>query len=485
MKHARLPRVNPSTLSQFQPPPSDDDLFGWKTIAHWVGFVLRAPRRHKLLSAGAFLAIFLAACGAIFVVPFQYQVQATLLAGYQQAGALSNPAERGNDAPTRAAREMLLRQDNLRLILERTGFVERVLERRPWAVALKDSVFDAIRGRPRTDEELAEGMIDTLSKRLWVDVRSEGTLEITFRWWDAELARMVVDAAQTSFLDARRAAEVDAVGQAIGILEIQQNQLDNDIAAALDAYEKKQEQLRLKSPSNAAQPPRVVVPLGPDPDLQKLQRDLAAKQRSLAELESGRLDRISQLQGELVRQQSIYAPSHPAIASTRRVLASLASPEPRAVELGAEIEALEREIGKRGGKPGRAPSTEPYIAARLRLDSDDPRLEFERGQLENLLRQHADLRNRVQSVKVEQDLAEAAFGHRYRVISPAKLPRGPIKPYPAIFLLGGFLGGLAFAFFSAAIADFRSGRIIERWQLEHHLGVPVLIELGSRSDDPN
>lgn len=474
--------VNPSAYSHPSPPPSEDDLFGWRTIAHWVGFVLRAPRRHKLLAAGSFLAIFLLACGALYTIPFQYQVQATLLAGYQQAGALSNPMERGTDAPTRAARELLLRRENLREILVRTNFVEKASEKRPWAVALKDSIFEAIRGRPRAPDEMIDGMIDTLSDRLWVDVHPEGTLDITFRWWDAELARQIVDAAQTSFLESRRASEVDAVGEAIAILETQQAQLDKDIAAAIEDFEKKQEQLRNSPAAKPAAAPRPVSQ-GPDPEIARLQRELATKQRLLAEMEGARLDRISRLQSELVQQQSVYAASHPTIASTRRALASLAAPEPKAVELRSDIETLERDIAQRGGKPARTIVSEPYLAARLRLDSDDPRLEFERGRVENLLRQHADLRNRIQGVKVEQELAEAAFSHRYRVVAPARLPRGPIKPYPVIFLAGGLLGGLAFAFFAAAVADFRSGRIIERWQIEHHLGLPVLIELRRDSDE--
>lgn len=446
------------------------DLFGWGTLFHWVGFVLRAPRRHPVVATLAFLFVFSFACAAIFVVPYRYEVQATLLAGYPQTSVLSS-MERGH--ATHAAEEVLLRRDNLRRILDATGFVDKYLEKRPWAIRTKDAVFEWIRGEPRTREDLEEGLLDAFEDRLWVDVRREATVVITFRWWDPELARQVVAAAQESFLEARRSTEIDAVGEAIQILDTQRTALDKDIELAIAAFEKKQERLRASAPARPRSVPR---PSGPDPELIRLQEDLASKQRLMVEIEESRRQRIAQLQGELAQQESVYAANHPIIASTRRLLRSLSEPPPRLGELRAEVARLERElISKGGGGMARiAGAIDPAYEAVLHLGLDDSRLDFERGRLENLLRQHADLRNRIQGLRVEQELAQAAFLHRYRIVSPAQLPRGPIKPYPLMFLVGGLMGGLAFAFFATTAVDLRGGRVLERWQVEHSLDLPVL-----------
>jgi capsular polysaccharide biosynthesis protein len=60
------------------------------------------------------------------------------------------------------------------------------------------------------------------------------------------------------------------------------------------------------------------------------------------------------------------------------------------------------------------------------------------------------------------------------------MPKGPLKPFGLILVVAGLLGGVVFAFFAAAVADLRSGRVIERWQIERELGVTILTKL----DDP-
>lgn len=469
--------LNPRPLSDL--PPPENDLFGWRTLYHWALFVLRSPGRHKALASCAFLAVLLGACFAIYVVPFRYQVQATLLAGYPQVSALLNPTDRSPDA-THAARDVLLKRENLRAILEETDFVDQYLERRPWAIRAKDRVFEFIRGEPRERSDLEEGLLDTFEERLWVSVHREGNLTITLQWWDPELARQVVDAAQRSFIQARRGSEIEAIGEAIKILEGQKARLDVEIERAIVEFEEKQEKLEISPPTK-----RRIAPRAPaaDTETKRLQVELSEKQRNLVEMEEARRERIARVQAELVQQESVYASSHPTIQGTQRVLKTLSEPPPKAVELRREIERLEREIQARGGRAVRHLG-DPFLEARLRLDTEDPRLDFERGQLENLLRQHAELRNRIERSKVDQELAEVAFSYRYSVVTPAKLPRGPIKPYPILFLIGGVLGGIGFAFFAATAADLRRGTLIERWQVEHQFGLPILLEMKQPREFP-
>jgi hypothetical protein len=150
--------------------------------------------------------------------------------------------------------------------------------------------------------------------------------------------------------------------------------------------------------------------------------------------------------------------------------------------LRAEIQTLERQIGRKGGRaeamaPAMATQVQAEMAeARLRLADEDPRLEFERSQLRLLLRQHSNLLERIDLARVEMDTAQAAFKYRYVVTSPPQVPKSPIRGSPFLVVVAGILGGLGFMFFACAVLDLRSGRIVEGWQVERQLDLPVLAE---------
>jgi capsular polysaccharide biosynthesis protein len=46
-----------------------------------------------------------------------------------------------------------------------------------------------------------------------------------------------------------------------------------------------------------------------------------------------------------------------------------------------------------------------------------------------------------------------------------------------LFIGGGIAGGIALALFLSAASDIRAGRIVERWQVEQQLELPVLSEI--------
>lgn len=468
--------MTPPRLPSPPEPVVEEDLFGWSLIGHYVGFVLRAPLRHKLLAASCFTIVLATALAALAVFPFRYQVQATVLAGYPVTGALAIPARQDRDTPTRAAREILQRRENLTALCRETQFVQKYIDKRPWAIRAKDFVIQKITGKERDPHELESSLVDTLQDRLWVSVSPEGAVTITFQWWDDRIAQDIVEAALQSFLDVRRAAEVKTVAEAMQILEGQKTRLEADIQNTIDAFEEKQKELRIPTPARRAAPGR---PAG-DPELGRLHAELAEHRRTVSDLETARQARLSQLQAQLLQQESVYAADHPALIATRREIDSLSDAPDKVRDLRGAISELEREISRRGGRVAvvaAAPGPDPYAEARSRLDTMDPRLDFERGQLGNLLRQHDDLRNRIEAARVEMETAEAAFKHRYSVITPPQLPRGPIKPYGIMFILGGVMGGIAFALFAATAADLTSGRVIERWQVEDQLELPVLAEI--------
>ena len=61
----------------------------------------------------------------------------------------------------------------------------------------------------------------------------------------------------------------------------------------------------------------------------------------------------------------------------------------------------------------------------------------------------------------------------------AQTPRRPIAPNVMLILFGGLLGAVACAFFASTLLDLRGGRLVEAWQVEARLQIPVLAELKS------
>ena len=459
------------------------DLFDYGLLRRYAGLVLRAPIRHKLVAGVSFLTVMAGAVAAICVLPPRYHVEASVLALRNPLmNTLTNPGvNRDWDAPTRAARETVLRRENLVSLCKQTDFVDRYLATRAPAVRARDWLFAAL-GKERTKERLLRDLVDTLERRLWVTVSSEGTVTVAFEWSNADLAYRMVDAALQSFLEARHVSEISIVGETLSILEVHAARIQRESAEAITRLEERERQL-LGSPRQSR--PIVRRRLVRDEDLVRLGSVLTARQRALADVEEFRRRRLEEMQAQMAQYQTQYAPGHPAIASLRQNIEGLTAPSPQIQSLRAEIHDLESEITRRGGTVPQAgigglPLPQDDFAMsdlRSRLADDDSRFEYERSQLQLLVRQYSSLRDRIDAARVELDTARAAFKYRYSVISPPQIPKGPIKPYALLRLVAGLVGGVGLALFASAALDIRSRRIFEHWQAERYLGLPVLAQL--------
>ncbi len=483
MSHPSSPPGSSSPNERAPEPPghaADPDALGLAALRDQLGFVLRAPRRHKALALASFLSILALAVVAVKVIPHRYQVEASILAQRNPVmAALSNPGmNREWDAPARAAREVVIRREHLVALAEDTRLMERYLANRAPAVRARDWLVERLTGRARDPARLFEDLVATLAERLWVTVSPEGAVTITFVWSDREIACEIVEAALQTFLDERYASEIKAIGETVAILQSHDAKVQRDVAATLERVEERERSLGIRSLRPVSGVGRARGP-APDDEAARLDALLAARRRALTNLEALRQQRLADLQAQLAREQTVYAPSHPTLISTRAALESLSQPSPQITALRAEAQDLERQLALRG-RPSPDAASGPVLESdptgvRLRLvGTDDPRLEFERRRLEDLLRQRSNLLDRIDSARVEMDTAQAAFKYRYSMIAPPLLPRKPIKPYGLLAVVGGVLGGLSMAFFASAAADLGGGRILERWQLERSLGLPVL-----------
>jgi uncharacterized protein involved in exopolysaccharide biosynthesis len=221
-----------------------------------------------------------------------------------------------------------------------------------------------------------------------------------------------------------------------------------------------------------------------DDDLARLQALLVVKRRAMSDLEEFRQRRTDELQAQLDKLLGIYADQHPEVVSARQNLEALSGPSPQLNTIHDEVLELEKDIVRRGGHVGdqlRDPVAPAAAEGELAIapqgrEQDDPRLEYERGQLRLLLRQYTGMLERIEGARMELDTVKAAFKYRYTIITPPLMPKKPFRPNPVVLLAAGVLGGLCFGVFAAAVVDLRSGKILERWQIERRLGVPVLAE---------
>lgn len=464
----------------------EGDIFG--PIGNHILFVLRAPARHKALSAFCFLSAVALGVAAAWALPSRYEVQASILAQPTPLiGALSNPGlNREGDSPARAAREIVIRRDNLVALCRQTDFVNRYRQSRTPAARARDWLNKTVLRKERTDEQLLDDLVSSLEERLWVAVSPEGTVSIGFTWSDPEIAYQIVQAAVQSFLETRSASEIGAMGDAIAILHGHDTQVQSAIAAAIEQLDAKERSLRAEA---APRPRPIALPASaprPDAETQQLGDLLAARRRALAEVDDIRRRRLAELQLELSQQLTVFAPGHPTVEGTRQAIASLESPSPQAERLRSEIAQLEHELAARAretagdasGLPSPPQGNDGVAVARLRLAAnDDPALAYERGQLEGLLRQHSGLLERIESARIELDAARTAFQQRYSIITPPRRPRGPMKPYRLMYALGGVFLGIAAACGLAALVDVCGGRVVERWQLEKGMSLPVIVEI--------
>lgn len=473
------------------PPPRQEqesaDLFDYGLIRDYLGFVFRAVKRRRWMALGWFLAVVAAGLLGLWAFPKSYRVKTLVLAQRSAVmSVISNPGLPRPiewDTPTRAAKETVLRWDNLVALVKQTDLVDRYLRNRAPLVKVRDWVTGLL-GKAPTREERVEGLAYSLEKKLTVEV-VDGTVAITADWQDPESAYRLAEAAVQNFLETRHAAEVTVIGDAISILEDHAAALERQINTGMErAYGKSS--AAVARPTFTG-PVRLTGPAPQDQDVVRLQATLNAKRRAISDLEEFRRRRLDELEAQLRQQQAVYAEQHPAVVTLRSNIEALSKPSPQIDSLMRDTQELEREISKREGqsrevkldaprRPARGSGEGTAEAPVARGAASESRADYERGRLQVLFGNYSTLLARIDAARVELDTARAAFKYRYSVISPPQLPKQPRTAQPALVIFASMVGGVLVALFAVTVADARSGVVLERWQIERKLELPVLAE---------
>jgi uncharacterized protein involved in exopolysaccharide biosynthesis len=474
-----LPPLQPQAGS------AEPDLVDFRKIRELIGFVLRSVSRHRWLSALAAVSMFSLAIIGLKIMPRTYRVDTTILTQKNQVMAsLGNPNHPSleGDAPTRAAAETVLKHDNLVALVKQANLLDTWEESRAPILRLKDTLMSLVRGK-LTDEERMEALVGLLGRKLRV-YTGEGTITIQTEWHEASSAYRLVESAQQNFLEARHAAEISTIAEAISILEGHAANVHEAIEAALDEVHKYEGR---RQGSTSAPRRRAAGISAAEKELAQLRVMLAAKQRAISDLEEFRRRRLGELQGQLAEQKAMYTPAHPMIANTEQSIASLSRDSPQIIALKREAEEISREYLARGGKdPGATPEAPPpppreeieAIRREPPRTAEDDSLEYARSRLRIASRKYEDLLDRIDAARIALDTARAAFKYRYSVVRPPQMPKKADKPVPALFIGGGIFMGIAMAFVLSTLKDVMAGKIVERWQVERSLEIPVLTEVG-------
>jgi hypothetical protein len=476
-----------TTASRFPSPHVDrppekesGTLVDWVRVREHLGFAVRSIGRRPFVASLCLLAIAALGPVSLKVMPKTYRVEAVVTAGQNAVvSTLADPVLRRSfelEDPAAAAHDAVLRRDNLIALSEEIGLLDRWLALRAPAVRLRDRVQEAILGAP-TREERLETLVDRLEKKLEVEVPGaqpgapvgapKDKVRIAIEWPDAETAKLIVDVAVRRFFDGRRERELSMVRDAVAVLEARATGLRRDIDAKVAGVQKLEQSFLRNNPalSHTFRAPRGRVPQ--EDELARVRTTLESRRLALADLERVRTARVEELRGELARQKTTYADQHPVVARTRELLDRLSAPSAEAEALRGEIAGLEQDVRLASER-----------VARL-VDDEDPALEYQRTELRLLLAQYTGVRERLEGARTELDASGSGFARRFGYAIPALLPRRPSWPIPILSIAAALLGAVLFTLFVTAMLDLRSGRVLERWQLERTLGVPVIGELAA------
>ena len=461
-----------------------DDLFNWTVIGGVVVLVLHSMRRHRAVFAITWLTVVALSVGLMLGLSKTYEVQTTLQVQRTQGlAAIGGPSPKETDAPTRAAAAMVFQHENLIALINQTDLLEAWFVHRAPLLRLKDAIQARLFG-PRTKDQRVEEFVGLLEKQLWVATSEGGVVTIGIRFPDPRLAFLLVDGALENFLEARHTAEVSAIGEEITILQGRADEAREQLERSLEELQslRAARATRLGKHVRRLEP---LVPLSPDDRSSQLQGEVDSKRRAIADLEEFRRHRITQLETVLEEQKALYSENHPVVQDTLKSLEAVRHESAQVVSLRRELTSLEAEL-KRQGRLSSDLASASQRSARLAAlqnaafetedprETEDPDIEYAKSQLKFKIKQYNGLLDNIQSARLQEDTAGAAFKYRYSIIKPPQRPKSPVAPRPTLVFISSVLAGFLLGVLGTAFIDVSSRRFHEAWQVEHALGVPLL-----------
>lgn len=472
-------------------PPAEDS-FGWAIFGWSALLALHSLRRHLLLFLLLWFGTVLLSTALLAVLPKSYAVQATLQA--QRAVALESRDPKAAGEPESAIKQSaatVLRRDNLVALVRQTDLVRQWPLTRAPLMKVKDKIYARL-FPPPTQEQQVDAFVGLLQKELWVST-TVSTVTIGLEFPDPELAFQLVDVAVENFLEARHAAEISSIADEISILEARTATAHQALDVSLNDLQAARSAQVAKLGVRSAHPMERDVAALPDQETAQLLVLVQSKRRAIADLEDFRRARIAELETLLAEQRSFHTNTDSAVLELGQSLQAARQESPQVIALRQELEPLEAEVKQRGFLPDfplqtnrlresglRAASLEPTIPH----EDDYPDIEYAKSEARHALTRYNDMLDRIENARLEQDNARAAFKYRYEVLWPAQKPQRPKKRNPTAVIPAALIAGLLLAMLGTTLVDVHSRKVVEPWQVEHALGIPLLAVLAAKTLNP-
>jgi uncharacterized protein involved in exopolysaccharide biosynthesis len=488
-----------------------DEGIDFAKIKMILGFFLRAPRRRPLLAiVTPTLVLVLAICTAAWL-PRVYTADMRIVA--HRNGIL--PEHEGSPPmpePTAGVVDEIMKRDSLETLVKNLDLVARWDATRPPALRFKDWVFGILRGRV-PDEAKGRALVAALEQRLQVSIE-QSSITLSVDWPNPQVAYEIVNAAYKNFLDARVDSEVNVYSERLRVLEMRARFAAQDVDSAIAELTKREQERRQAAADNtsvdASAPapqaqgqgveapvvvtaPRPVPAAAPSGDVSASDETAHALEEVRAQIRAGEEEqrrRTAEADGQLADALGALGPLHPTVLALKRKGEALRQPSGQLEALHAREKELVARLAadtpapSGGGMAGSAffrpaataPSV-PGVPSELRemlLNRDDPPTAYARSKLQATSSQYNDILSRMQLAKIELDVARASFTETYVVVRPAELPVRARKPNVSAIIAAGFAVALLLAFLIPGARDLLTGRILEPWQVETGLRIPVL-----------
>ena len=494
-------RPNTRARGRAREEEDDDEGLDLAQLADMAGYVLRAPKRQpkRFFAWGAVGVVLAAATWHYF--PRTYSTEVKILAKKNLVlPALDNPnraVPREADNPTKDVGNTIMQHDNLVGLIKEVDLLDRWESTRPPLLRAKDTLLGSVKG-PQSDADRMRAMEGVLEKRLFV-TSDDTTVTITVEWSDPEMAFEIAQAVQKNFIEAHYDSEVNVINDAIGILEQHANDERTTFDAARAEFEKASQASLARAggavatvtaprhATHAAVPVALTLPKSAGVDPQLLAQ-LDDKRAQIKTMEDARNARIADLNRQLSNALVTMAPAHPEVVALKKRLADAQAVPPELAELQTEERALIDKLA--ASAPPRPAATTSFAVpapmpvatatgpgGRPLVEEEDPAVTVARMKLQTSAQKLSDLQSRIDSAKIELDIAKTAHKYRFSIVHPAEVSARPKKPNPFV-LLGGILFLVLGLAFGSVVRNERSqGRLLEQWQLERRLKLPVLGEI--------
>lgn len=450
-------------------------------------FVRNACRRHPMVLGLVFAAFLAAGIVGAVILPRKYYTETKLLADRNVVmPLLGNPGRprTEDDSPTRMAYDLIMSRENLLKIVRETNLIQETAKNRSFLARAKRRIQVLVSG-PLTAEEEIDAILWSLRTSMNVQV-GEGTVTIGAVWLDPDLSYKIVNVASRNYLSERQVQELSLISGTISILEKSAVEVGRDINHLLDSLGKQRAQLAPEEARGLLLPSREARPVV-NMELIMAQSKLESTLRAIADLEQTRTRRLSELQTQLAEQRITFGAEHPQIETTQQLIKSTSQEPPQLAQLRADEERLRGQVMRLGGSAANAAAAAANdnsfdaIALRnlanMRVDSIvQEKQTYGRSRLRIAMASYQALLERLDGARIELETVRATFAFKYSVLIPASMPTGPVGRLPLIMVLGGLVLGGLMAVLTVVALDLVGRKVLEAWQIERMVGLPVLGE---------